>query len=146
MGISLRKFENSGVVVLTGSVGLEQLRMMDDYVDLLLSNHVTTIYFDFSDVRALSVSALGTLSGIRDRVDGQGGRLMLAGLRDGLNRLVDMEHLRRFFTLFDGELPKAEEADDEAPREEALGGNPVGDLPGDGGDADGTGFEIVEAD
>jgi len=110
VGISLRKTENSGVVTLSGPIGLEQLRVMNDYVDLLLTNRVTTIYFDFSSVQTLSVSAIGTLSTIRDRVDENGGRLLLAGLRDDLNRLVDMDHLRRFFNVFDGPLPEEREA------------------------------------
>lgn len=143
MGISLRKFENSGVVVLTGLIGLEQLRMMDDYVDLLLSNRVTTIYFDFSEVRSLSVSALGTLSGIRDRVDEQGGRLLLAGLRNGVNPLVDMEHLRRFFTIFEGGLPVVGEGDEAEPAE--AGPSAAEPLP-DGGAVDGTGLETLETD
>ncbi len=110
MGISLRKTENSGVVTLSGPIGLEQLRVMNDYVDLLLTNRVTTIYFDFSSVQTLSVSAIGALSTIRDRVDENGGRLLLAGLRDDLNRLVGMDHLRRFFNVFDGPLPEEREA------------------------------------
>ena len=115
MGISLRKCDNSGVVTLSGHIGLEQLRVMNDYVDLLLTNRVTTIYFDFSDVQSLSVSALGTLSEIQDRVDANGGRLLLAGLRGDLNRLVDMDHLRRFFTVFNGNLPAPQDTESEEP-------------------------------
>ena len=110
MGISLRKSEKSGVVTLSGPVGLEQLRVMNDYVDLLLTNRVATIYFDFSSVQTLSISAIGALSTIRDRVDENGGRLLLAGLHGDLNRLVDMDHLRKFFTVFDGPLPEDRDA------------------------------------
>jgi anti-anti-sigma factor len=106
VGISLRKNEKSGVVTLSGAIGLDQLPVMNDYIDLLLTNSVTTIYFDFSDVQTVSVSAIGALSAIRDRVDSHGGRLLLAGLRGDLNRLVGMDHLRRFFTVFDGPLPR----------------------------------------
>ena len=94
------------MVALSGPIGLDQLRVMNDYVDLLLTNRVTTIYFDFSEVQTVSVSAIGALSAIRDRVAEHGGRLLLAGLRGDLNRLVDMDHLRRFFTVFDGPLPE----------------------------------------
>lgn len=113
MGISLRKTEASGVVTLSGPIGLDQLAVMNDYVDLLLTNRVPTIYFDFSGVQSLSVSAVGALSAIRDRVDENGGRLLLAGLTGDLNPLVDMDHLRRFFTVFDGPLPEDREAETE---------------------------------
>jgi anti-anti-sigma factor len=109
VGISLRKTEASGVVTLSGPIGLDQLAVMNDYVDLLLTNQVPTIYFDFTGVQSLSVSAVGALSAIRDRVDENGGRLLLAGLTSDLNSLVDMDHLRRFFTVFDGPLPEDQE-------------------------------------
>jgi len=113
VGISLRKTEKSGVVTLSGPIGLNQLSVMNDYVDLLLTNRVTTIYFDFTSVQSLSVSAVGALSTIRDRVDENGGRLLLAGLQDSLNPLVDLDHLRRFFTVFDGPLPVEQETDEQ---------------------------------
>ncbi len=121
MGISLRKTENSGVVTLSGPIGLAQLAVMNDYVDLLLSNRVTTIYFDFSEAQSVSVSAVGALSKIRDRVNDHGGRLLLAGLQEeqALNPLVDLDHLRRFFTVFDGPLP--EERENEATGEPDAG-------------------------
>ena len=99
------------MVTLSGPIGLDQLAMMNDYVDLLLTNRVTTIYFDFSGVPSLSVSAVGALSTIRDRVNEHGGRLLLAGLQGGLNPLVDLDHLRRFFTVFDGPLPVDQHAE-----------------------------------
>ncbi len=120
MGISLRKNEISGVLTLSGSIGLDQLGVMNDYVDLLLTNRVTTIYFDFSDVQTVSVSAIGALSTIQDRVDNHGGRLLLAGLRGDLNRLVDMDHLRRFFTVFDGPLPRDADVESGADSLEAI--------------------------
>ena len=147
VGISLRKSETSGVVTLSGPVGLDQLRVMHDYVDLLLTNRVTAIYFDFSGVDRMSISAIGALSDIRDRVDDHGGRLYLAGLHGVLNPLVDLDHLRRFFTVFEGPLPDGEAADADrtAPADEQSSGDAVPEdlLAGDPAD---TGGAAAEAD
>jgi len=147
VGISLRKSETSGVVTFSGPVGLDQLRVMHDYVDLLLANRVTAIYFDFSGVDRMSVSAFGALSDIRDRVDKHGGRLYLAGLRGDLNPLVDLDHLRRFFTVFEGPLPEGEAADADrpAPAEEQSSGAAVPEdlLTDDPAEAGGA---VAEAD
>ena len=147
VGISLRKSDTAGVVTLSGPVGLDQLRVMHDYVDLLLTNRVTSIYLDFTGVDRMSVSAIGALSNIRDRVDDHGGRLYLAGLRNDLNPLVDLDHLRRFFTVFEGPLPEGEpdDADGPATDDGELPGTAVpDDLIADG--ADDTGATATEAD
>lgn len=143
MGISLRKSEKSGVVTLSGSIGLDQLVVLNDYVDLLLTNRVTTIYIDFTGVPSLSVSAVGALNSIRDRVDEHGGRLMLAGLQGGLNPLIDLDHLRRFFTVFDGPLPVEKDPDaDEA----KTGVEAVVPGPAAASDEDFSGQMTAEAD
>jgi anti-anti-sigma factor len=103
--ISLKKNGTAGVLTLGGLVGREHVPRLKDYVELLLGNGASRIYFDLSGARSITISAIGALCRLREEVSSRGGTIYLMGLQREVNDLVSLQHLRRFFPTHEGPVP-----------------------------------------
>ena len=100
MRISVRFKDDVGIVSLSGKfVAGSDGPFLRQKVNDLLQAGTRKLLFDFSDVPYIDSTGLGFLAGSREAAKESGARIVLAGVNEHVQRILDGVKLAQFFEM-----------------------------------------------
>ncbi|MCD6303810.1 MAG: STAS domain-containing protein [Planctomycetes bacterium] len=103
----------AAVVRLRGSAGMREADLLGRELDQLMARPGKLLLLDMTELEFICSAGLGVLIRARGELRARGGRMMLAGLRPLVARLLETTRLTRLFEIYptvDAALERLEQA------------------------------------